>query len=832
MDTSNKEIKDLVDNGFIKLVAWLEKRFQQNEDFIRKAIPGAANLGHTDQPDNFDGGDAKWIVDHHKGSVKMLDCNQERTHGWSADQDSLRMAARIMRSNSIQRHVLPQYGKSPSCGEIISLPGSPSDSNPVALEDMNSRPDSLSQAWGSEVPAEPTKPARSSAEIPLRPGSSQSGQRQGLEKERPKDYLKPLEKDKDNWGMDKAGTPIPPEQDWQSKFMDVFDQLDVNRSGWIDRQQIAQAFSDVGPPPVRAFEQLASEHRLTRSSTSPKAADSSFTGAQDQGVKKVMDRVEWLHMIEVAENCSSEDSDLLDEFVDRLKSRQVTRGNSHKNDHKENTKPFMIIRHDSPGRVIWDILMMILLFYISLGLPYSLGFGQPQTLKDIDGVLDFVFCFDILLNFRTSYVGSTDTTDTVILDGNKIALRYVKSWFFLDFFSSVPFDLLTAGLMPSFQPARLLKMGKIAKVMKLLKIKEMLKSCEGSEFMVQVEEKSASKTSQTMVRLVQLMFLNLVLAHWLACFGASVNSRHLDVYFEGNGVVPSEGQKYLAAVYWAMTTLSTVGYGDILPITDEERAYAMFAMVVGGAFYGYIIGSVTSIVSDMDLNARAVSNRMDLVQSWLDCHLTIPKALRRRVRKSYKLTLSEQSALPDSSILKELSPELRADMAFFIMHDHVTANPMFHGISKRALSNLVMILQNNYAQPNEFIVKVGNPGIAMYVLIDGSARYDRGVIWRPAGVRIEGKKFQKLKEGDSFGEEIIFGLEEDYNYTIIAISACQFHSISEDGFIDQFRSMPSVHRFMYHNVLEMRSTPPSKEVVVLKDLEERSDLQQFGMSDS
>ena len=45
-----------------------------------------------------------------------------------------------------------------------------------------------------------------------------------------------------------------------------------------------------------------------------------------------------------------------------------------------------------------------------------------------------------------------------------------------------------------------------------------------------------------------------------------------------------------AYLYWSMTTLTTVGYGDLIPGSDRERAYTCVAMVVGGGFYGYIIG--------------------------------------------------------------------------------------------------------------------------------------------------------------------------------------------------------------------------------------------------
>lgn len=744
----NAEVRVIVENGFARLKEWLEKRLQHQDDLLMLHSNARPNARRNTSP----------LPSKETGIASGLAaCNDagEPSHRASGSRTSSKRAPlAAVRSDEEEEWLLRSTA---ACG----LGNDMSGASMVSVESVESfAPPPL-----PGCPPEPTDVHHFGIGAMIPPVedavSHPAFDHQIAPKLKRKETMLRLQDD----------------SDWQSKLMDVFDQLDLDGSGSIDRKEFKEAFEEVGMPQADSLSVF-------------KCMDKTDNGQ--------VDRIEWLHIVEKATRGSDDEVGMLSEFIEKLALRQKDKGQIYETNHRK--AQCTIIRHDKGKRMAWDIFIMCLLFYISLSLPFSLGFGSSQVLNTIDRIFDVLFCFDVMLNFRTTYA---DRDETVVVGGRQIACKYLKTWFLLDFLSSVPFDLVTAGLMPSLTPARLLKLGKIAKVLKLLRISKMLKVVGGSEMMEKIEERNSTKSHQTSMRILKLTVLAFVLCHWLACFSAFLDTGSLDAYFANDPNEASSGRRYLASMYWAMTTLSTVGYGDILPTSDIERGYAMLAMIVGGAFYGYIVGCVTSIVSDMDLNSRAFYDRMDLIQSWLDCHEDIPKLLRRRARKHFKVTLSLKSAIDDSSVVNELSPELRADIAWFIIHVQVRGNAMFKDISNSALANLVDVLQKTHTNKDEFVVKIDDPGDKMYFLVEGVARYDKGCQWRPPGAD-PGQRFHKLIEGDSFGEEIVFDDEDTYTYTIVAITDCILHSISEDGFKDKYRNMPELRDRMYQNFLKSR----------------------------
>lgn len=54
--------------------------------------------------------------------------------------------------------------------------------------------------------------------------------------------------------------------------------------------------------------------------------------------------------------------------------------------------------------------------------------------------------------------------------------------------------------------------------------------------------------------------------------------------------------RYVTSIYWSITTLTTVGYGDLHPVNSREMIFDIFYMLFNLGLTAYLIGNMTNLV--------------------------------------------------------------------------------------------------------------------------------------------------------------------------------------------------------------------------------------------
>ena len=269
-------------------------------------------------------------------------------------------------------------------------------------------------------------------------------------------------------------------------------------------------------------------------------------------------------------------------------------------------------RPEDSFKVAWDLIGIVLILeeLIMIPLLLSFEFDSPPELELANLLITVFFIMDMVLNLNTGYYSK----GTLIMQRKKIIKKYMSFWFYIDFVSSFPFDLLPldqltpdegvtdkSEISKKARVLRIVRFLRFAKLSKLLRILKLKKTLEKIEDYFQMD-----LTLNTIMEALKLISFIFFLAHWCACFFHLVAVYEKDEGYDQTWITNRNYQDeewnilYIRSLYWSITTMITVGYGDIIPITWIEKIFAIVVMLLACGVFALSMNTIGTIFQDLN----------------------------------------------------------------------------------------------------------------------------------------------------------------------------------------------------------------------------------------
>ena len=327
-----------------------------------------------------------------------------------------------------------------------------------------------------------------------------------------------------------------------------------------------------------------------------------------------------------------------------------------------------VVLPTSPLKQRWNVLILLCIVYSAVMVPVRIGFHAEAHgyVWDLEVLISLIFVADVVLTFHTSLI---DAHGGWVMDRSSIASSYVRGWFWIDAPSSVPVELI-ALVVPqndNLQLLRLLRALRLVRLLKLIKLQEHVDHLE-----------EAWSVDLRFIRLVALCTKLFLVSHLQACaffyVGQLSDDGWVAQHSDGALVDAPVHTQYQVALYWAVTTMTTVGYGDVVPLTSSERSVVLVALAMTALVFAYMLSDVSDMVFNMDRAASLVAQRLDEVKEytrWRD----LPRELAVRVQHYYAHYYEMRLPFDEQDLLQGLNPRLHEEVVRVILSQTIGKLP-------------------------------------------------------------------------------------------------------------------------------------------------------------
>ncbi|KAI4295427.1 hypothetical protein L6164_035486 [Bauhinia variegata] len=396
-----------------------------------------------------------------------------------------------------------------------------------------------------------------------------------------------------------------------------------------------------------------------------------------------------------------------------------------------------IISPFNPRYRAWELFLVVLVIYSAWICPFEFAFlpYKQDTLFIIDNIVNGFFAIDIILTFFVAYLDSHSYR--LIDEPNKIAIRYISTWFIFDVCSTAP-----------FQPISILFTNHSSELgFKLLNMLRLWRLRRVSSLFARLEKDI--RFNYFWIRCTKLIAVTLFAVHCAGCFYYLIADRYPDPEKTWIGAVypnfkdASLWERYVTALYWSIVTLTTTGYGDLHAENPREMLFDIFYMLFNLGLTSYIIGNMTNLVVHWTSRTRNFRDTVRAASEFASRN-QLPHRIQDQILSHLCLRFKTEG-LKQQETLNGLPKAIRSSIAYHLFFPVVQKVYLFHGVSQDFLFPLVSEMEAEYFPPREDVILQNESPTDLYVVVSGAVDFI-------GNVDGQNQVIGKAGAGDTFGE--------------------------------------------------------------------------------
>ncbi|URE30940.1 hypothetical protein MUK42_16980 [Musa troglodytarum] len=326
---------------------------------------------------------------------------------------------------------------------------------------------------------------------------------------------------------------------------------------------------------------------------------------------------------------------------------------------------------------LWELFLIFLVLYSAWICPFEFAFLRylPSKIFLVDNIVDSFFAIDIVLTF---FVAFMDHKSYLLVDDPK---RIAVSFSYNRHGNSLSFKLLS-----------MLRLWRLRRV---------------SSLFARLEKDIRFNYFWT--RCTKLFSVTIFAVHCSGCFNYMIADRYPDPKRTWIGaVIPNFREddlwlRYVTAIYWSITTLTTTGYGDLHAENTREMLFDICYMFFNLGLMAYLIGNMTNLVVQGTSRTKKFRDTIRNASEFASRN-KLPKYIEEQMLSHICLRFKTEE-LKQQEILDDLPKAIRSSIA-----EHLFL-PIVQNVTE---------MKAEYFPPKEDVILQNEAPTDLYVIVSGA----------------------------------------------------------------------------------------------------------------